>query len=155
MPQPFLHFAQVGAPIQGVGGGRGAQGVRAEAFSINSRRLSVFPQHAVVNGPVGERPVGLSLPRRVFERPEERAVNVLAVAGGLQVGMDALQGGWPLSSGAAGMLLATKTGHLPGRRLVRGTTKVSFLRHRPASVCKISDLMKGPLPGFAPPSRVA
>ena len=49
MTQPLLHFAQVGAPVQGVGGGRGPQGVRAEAFSIDPRRFGVFSQHAVVN----------------------------------------------------------------------------------------------------------
>jgi hypothetical protein len=46
---------QIGATVQGVGGRRGAQRVRAEAFPINSRRLSVFSQDAVVNGPVDER----------------------------------------------------------------------------------------------------
>jgi len=41
--QPFLHLAQVGAAVQGVGGRRGPQGVRAEAFSIDPGRLGVFP----------------------------------------------------------------------------------------------------------------
>jgi hypothetical protein len=83
---------EVGAAVQGVGGRRGPQGVRAEAFSVDARRFGVFTQHAVVHGAVGERPVGVPLPRRVLERTEQRPVRVVAVAGGLQVGVDALQG---------------------------------------------------------------
>jgi hypothetical protein len=45
----------------------------------------VFPQHAVVNGAVGERPLGVPLPRRIFQRPKQRTLNILAVASGLQV----------------------------------------------------------------------
>jgi hypothetical protein len=41
---------------------------------------------------MSERSVGLPLPRRVLQRPEQRPVNVLAVAGGLEVIVDALQG---------------------------------------------------------------
>ena len=67
------------------------RGVRAEAFSIDPRRLGVFAQDLVVNGPVGERPVRPPLPRRVLQRAEERPVRVLAVAGGLEVVVDALQ----------------------------------------------------------------
>jgi hypothetical protein len=40
--EPFLHLAQVGAPVQRVGGRRRAQGVRPEAFSIDAHRLGVF-----------------------------------------------------------------------------------------------------------------
>jgi hypothetical protein len=66
VPEPFLHFPQVGAAVEGVGGGRGPQGVRAEAVSVDPRRLGPFTRDAVVNGPVGERPFGAPLPRRVF-----------------------------------------------------------------------------------------
>ena len=66
MSQPLLDFAQVGAPVQGVGGRRGPQGVRAEAFSVDPRRLRVFSQDVVVNGAVGEWPLGVPPPRRVL-----------------------------------------------------------------------------------------
>jgi hypothetical protein len=46
----------------------------------------------MVKGAVGERPVGVPPPRRVLQGPEERPVRVLAVAGGLEVLVDALQG---------------------------------------------------------------
>jgi hypothetical protein len=92
VPQPFLDFAQIGAPVQGVGGRRGPQGVRPETFSVNPRRLGVLAQHAVVNGPVGERPAGVPPPRRVFQGSEERPVRVFAVAGGLEVVMDPFEG---------------------------------------------------------------
>jgi hypothetical protein len=104
VPQPFLHFAQVGAPVQGVGGGRGPQGVRAKAFSVDSRRLGVFSQDAVVHGPVGERPVSEPPPRRVFQGPEQWAVRIFAVAGGAEVIVDALEGervGWHVAHFAA------------------------------------------------------
>jgi hypothetical protein len=41
VPQPLLDFAQIGAPIQGVGGRRGPQGVRAETgvVSPNPRKF--------------------------------------------------------------------------------------------------------------------
>jgi hypothetical protein len=46
----------------------------------------------MVKGAVRERPVGGPLPGRVFERPEQRPVRVLPVAGGLQVIVNALEG---------------------------------------------------------------
>jgi hypothetical protein len=70
MTEPLLHFAQAGAAIRRVGSGGGAQGVRAEAPQINAGGQRVFPQHAVVNRAIGERPVNVPLPCRVFERPE-------------------------------------------------------------------------------------
>jgi hypothetical protein len=51
----------------------------------------VFAQDLVVNRPVGEHSVGLPLPRRVFERPEQGAIRLLTMAGGYQVGVDPLQ----------------------------------------------------------------
>jgi hypothetical protein len=92
MSQPLLHFAQIGTPVQGVGGGGGPQGVGAEAGEIHSSGLRIFTQHPMVNRPVGERPVGVPPPRRFFQGPQQRPVRILAVAGGLQVMVDALQG---------------------------------------------------------------
>ena len=69
----------------------------AEALSINPRRLGVLSQHAVVNGPVGERLSRcLPCPAGFFRGLKQRPVNVLAVASGLQTIVDALQGksGW-------------------------------------------------------------
>ena len=91
-PSHSCTLREVGAPAQGVGCCRGPQGVRAEAPKVNARSLRVFPQYAVVEGAVGQRPVGVPSPRRVFQRPEQRPVRVLAVAGGLEVVADALQG---------------------------------------------------------------
>jgi hypothetical protein len=51
--EPLLHFAQVGAPIQGVGGGRGPQGVRPKAGENQPGGFGVLAQRTVVNGPVG------------------------------------------------------------------------------------------------------
>jgi hypothetical protein len=50
----------------------------------------------MVNRPVGERPLGVPLPGRVFQGPEERPVNVMAVTSGFQVLVEALGGlsGW-------------------------------------------------------------
>ena len=57
--EPFLDFAQIGATIQRIGGGRGTQGVRSEAPQLNASCFGVFPQDAMVNGAMGERPVDL------------------------------------------------------------------------------------------------
>ena len=46
----------------------------------------------MVKGAVGKRALNLPLPRRVLEWPEERAVNVLAVPGGFEIIVDALEG---------------------------------------------------------------
>ena len=92
MAEPLLDFAQVGAAVQGIGSGRRAQCVRAEAAQLNTGGQRVFSQHAMVNRPVGKRPVGVPLPCRVFQWPEERTLNVVAMAGGFQVIVDPLQG---------------------------------------------------------------
>src|SRR4051794_22800735 len=46
----------------------------------------------MVDGPVGERSVGPPLPRRVFQRQKQRPLNVVAVAGGFEVVVEALEG---------------------------------------------------------------
>jgi hypothetical protein len=71
---------------------RGAQGVRTEAPQINAGSQRVFSQDAMVDGPVSKRPVGVPLPHRVFEWPEERPVRVARVSGSFQVIVDPLQG---------------------------------------------------------------
>jgi hypothetical protein len=42
MAEPLLDFAQIGAAIEGVSGGGGAQCVRPEAPQINAGGLRVF-----------------------------------------------------------------------------------------------------------------
>jgi hypothetical protein len=42
--EPFLDFAQVGAPVQGVGDRRGPRGMGSKAFSINPGSVRVFAQ---------------------------------------------------------------------------------------------------------------
>ena len=69
MTEPFLDFAQIGAAVERVGGGRGAQGVRSEAPQINASGFGMFSQDALIDGAVGERPVDVPLPCRIFERP--------------------------------------------------------------------------------------
>jgi hypothetical protein len=58
--------------------------------------LACFLKTQVVNRSVGERLVGVPLPGRVFEWPEERTLNVVAMAGGgdgaLFVGLTILKG---------------------------------------------------------------
>jgi hypothetical protein len=92
VPQPFLHFGQVGAPIQRVGCGGGAQRMGAKAGQIDPGRLGIFAQHAIIDRPVGKGALGAAIAGWVLDWPEERPLKVVAVAASLQIVVDAPEG---------------------------------------------------------------
>ena len=87
MAEPLLHLGDVGAVVQGVGGGRGAERVGAEARHRDANRLRVMLDHAGIDAPVGKMPsfcVG-------FHSPKKRPLQILAVPSRFQVSVDSLQ----------------------------------------------------------------
>ena len=84
MAQPLLDLGDVGLVLQGVGRGGGPQGVRAEAGEVDPGLPGVALDDRVVDRIRVERLVQLAR-GVVLDRPEEGTVQVLAMAGRLQV----------------------------------------------------------------------
>ena len=130
MAEPFLHLGDVGLMVERVGGGRRAQRMRAD-LETELRRIGA---HQLVDAVRRDRlvePAGAV----VADRPEQRAVFVGAVAGGVEVIVDERVG--------AGMQrqiprLAAFAGHLE-------------MRHAFARVPEVLDLE---LAQFLAPQRV-
>jgi hypothetical protein len=92
MPKPLLDFGDIGFVVERVGGGRGAQCVRAEAGHGDSSNLGVFLNHAVINAGMRKRPLGAATSGGIFDRPKEWTITVGIVAGCSQVVVDAVEG---------------------------------------------------------------
>jgi hypothetical protein len=61
-PSHSWTLREVGAAVQGVGGRRGPQGVRAEAPNVNPGGIGMFAHDAVVDDPWGQWPLGVAPP---------------------------------------------------------------------------------------------
>ena len=75
MPQPFLHLGDVGIVIEGVGGRRGAERMRADLEAQSER----VPPHELVDSVGGDGIVEVA-GAVVADRPEEGAFGVGGVA---------------------------------------------------------------------------
>ena len=87
VPEPFLNFGDVGLVVERIGGGRRPQRVGADLEA----ELGRIPPHQLVDAIGSERLLELA-GAVVADRPEQRAVLVLAVPGGLEVIVDQLVG---------------------------------------------------------------
>ena len=84
MPQPLLHLSDISLVIQGIGGGRGPQGVHAQPLNIANpnfpRILLHHPIHAVCSHCLIEPTVGI-----VLHRPEEGRAGIPSMPQGFNI----------------------------------------------------------------------
>src|SRR5271165_2283039 len=78
--KPFLHLGDVGLVIERVGGGGRAQRMRAD-LEAELRRIAPHQAIDAVGGDRALQPSGAV----VADRPEQRAVVIEAVAGGVEI----------------------------------------------------------------------
>jgi len=88
--EPFLNPGDVGLVLEGVRGGRCSERVNAEPRNVQAGFPCRISHNPVVKGGRGEGLLQIS-GERIFDRPEQGAVQIVPMAGHVQVVIDPLQ----------------------------------------------------------------